>query len=136
MRKTIMTLVAALAVAFTISSPASAGGKHHNPNKPLIITGAVVGTLVGLGLYDGWFSASTTAQAGAFARSSAGAATGGFLAGVATIAILHAATTPCQGFHALFQGAGCRNGKPIHARTYHRGHRHHHGPLHVLFWWL
>jgi hypothetical protein len=133
MRKTILTLVAALAVAFTISSPASAGGKHQNPNKPLIITGAVVGTLVGLGLYDGWFSASTTAQAGAFARSGAGAATGGFLAGVATIAILHAATTPCQGFHALFQGAGCRNGKPIHAKRH--VHRHH-GPLHVLFWWL
>jgi hypothetical protein len=132
MRKMILTLVAVLAVAFTISSPANAGGKRHNPNKPLIVTGVVVGTLVGLGLYDGWFSASTTAQAGAFARSSTGAATGGFLAGVATVALVHAATTPCQGFHALFQGAGCRNGKPIHAKR----HVHHRGPLHVLFWWL
>lgn len=136
MRKTILTLVAALAVAFTLSSPADAGGKRHNPNKPLIVTGVVVGTLVGIGLYEGWFSNSTLQSAGAFARSGTGAATGGFLAGVATIAILHAATTPCQGFHALFQGAGCRNGKPIHARHYHRGHGHHHGPLHVLFWWL
>lgn len=133
MRKMILTLVAALAVAFTVSSPADAGGKRHNPNKPLIITGAVVGTLVGIGLYDGWFSASTTQSAGAFARSGAGAATGGFIAGVATVALIHAATTPCQGFHALFQGAGCRNGKPIHAKR----HVHHHrGPLHVLFWWL
>lgn len=133
MRKTILTLVAALAVAFTISSPASAGGiLKNNPNKPLIVTGAVVGTLVGIGLYEGWFSASTNAQLGVFARTGAGAATGGFIAGVATVALIHAATTPCQGFHAIFQGAGCRNGKPIHAKR----HVHHRGPLHVLFWWL
>lgn len=114
MRKTILTLVAALAVAFTVSSPANAGGilKKH-PHKPLILTGAVVGTLVGIGLYDGWFSASTTAQAGAFARSGAGAATGGFIAGVATVALIHAVTTPCTGFHAIFQGAGCKNGRYV-----------------------
>jgi len=113
MRKTILTLVAALAVAFTISSPASAGGKHKHPHKPLIITGAVVGTLVGIGLYDGWFSASTTQSVGQLARSGAGAATGGFLAGVATVALIHAATTPCSGFHAIFQGAGCKNGRYV-----------------------
>jgi hypothetical protein len=133
MRKMILTLVAVLAVAFTISSPANAGGiLKKNPNKPLIVTGVVVGTLVGIGLYDGWFSASTTAQAGAFARSATGAATGGFLAGVATVAIVHAATTPCQGFHALFQGAGCRNGKPIYVKR----QAQYRGPLNVLFWWL
>lgn len=133
MRKTILTIVAALAVAFTVSSPASAGGKHrHNPNKPIIVTGAVVGTLIGIGLYDGWFSASTTQSVGQLARSGAGAATGGFLAGVATVALLHAATTPCQGFAAILGQSGCRNGKPIHAKR----HVHHHGPLHVLFWWL
>ena len=132
MRKIILTLVAALAVAFTVSSPADAGGgKRHNPNKPLIVTGAVVGTLIGIGLYDGWFSASTTQAAGAFARSGTGAATGGFIAGVATVALLHAATTKCQGFHALFQGKGCKNGKPVYAKR----HVHHRGPLHMLFWW-
>lgn len=124
MRKTILTLVAALAVAFTVSSPASAGGilKKH-PHKPLILTGAVVGTLVGIGLYEGWFSASTTQAAGAFARSATGAATGGFIAGVATIATIHALTTPCTGFHALFGGSGCKNGRYV-------------GPKRATFlWW-
>jgi hypothetical protein len=112
MRKTIMTLVAALAVAFTISSPASAGGKHH-PHKATLVTGAVVGTLVGVGLYEGWFSASTTAQAGTLASTTGGAITAGFVAGVATVALIHAATTPCTGFHAIFQGAGCKNGRYV-----------------------
>lgn len=112
MRKTIMTLVAAIAVAFTISSPASAGSKHH-PHKPTIIAGAVVGTLVGIGLYDGWFGASNSLTAGTIARSSAGAATAGLLAGIATVATIHALTTPCQGFHAIFQGKGCKNGRYV-----------------------
>ncbi len=115
-----------------VLAPADAGGgKRHNPTKPWIVPGAVVGTLVGIGLYDGWFSASTTQAAGAFARSGTGAATGGFIAGVATVALLHAATTKCQGFHALFQGKGCKNGKPVYAKR----HVHHRGPLHMLFWW-
>jgi len=114
MRKTILTLVAALAVAFTISSPASAGGKHH-PHKPTIIAGAVVGTLVGIGLYEGWFVSNNVAT-GAIATTTTGAVTGGFIAGVATVAMIHAATTPCQGFHAIFQGAGCKNGKYVGKR--------------------
>lgn len=123
MRKTILTLVAALAVAFTVSSPASAGFKHKHPHKPTIVAGAVVGTLVGIGLYEGWFSASTTQAAGAFARSAAGAATGGFIAGVATVATIHAVTTPCTGFHAIFQGKGCKNGRYV-------------GPKRAAFlWW-
>ncbi len=122
MRKTILTLVAVLAVAFTVSSPANAGGilKKH-PHKPLIVTGAVVGTLVGIGLYEGWFSNSI--QANTIANSGAGAATAGFIAGVATITTIHALTTPCMGFHALFQGKGCKNGKYV-------------GPKRAAFlWW-
>jgi high-affinity Fe2+/Pb2+ permease len=122
MRKTILTLVAVLAVAFTVSSPANAGGilKKH-PHKPLIVTGVVVGTLVGIGLYEGWFSNSI--QANTIANSGAGAATAGFIAGVATIATIHALTTPCTGFHALFQGKGCKNGKYV-------------GPKRAAFlWW-
>jgi hypothetical protein len=131
MRKTIMTLVAALAVAFTLSSPASAGKNH--PQKPTIIAGVVVGTLVGIGLYEGWFGASNTFTAKALGHTTAGAATGGFIAGVATVALIHAATTPCQGFHAIFGGRGCKNGKYVHAR--HHRHHHHHGLFHGLFWW-
>ncbi len=112
MRKIVLTLVAVLAVAFTISSPANAGGKR-NPHKPTIVAGVVVGTLVGIGLHDGWFGRNSSLVNGTLARSTMGAVTGGFIAGVATIAMIHALTTPCQGFHALFQGAGCRNGKYI-----------------------
>jgi hypothetical protein len=112
MRKTILTLVAALAVAFTISSPASAGGLKHHPHKATIVAGAVVGTLVGIGLYEGWF-ATNSLTTSSLATSSAGAATGGFIAGVATVAMIHAATTPCTGFHAIFQGKGCKNGRYV-----------------------
>jgi hypothetical protein len=123
MRKTIMTLVAALAVAFTLSSPADAGSRHKHPHKATIITGAVVGTLVGFGLYEGWFGTSSSLTTGTLASSTAGAATGGFIAGVATVALIHASTTPCSGFHAIFQGAGCKNGKYIGK------HRH------TFLWW-
>jgi len=113
MRKTILTLVAAVAVAFSVSSPASAG-KHHNLLKnPTVVVGAVVGTLVGIGLYEGWFGTTNSLTAGTIANSTAGAATGGFIAGVATITMIHALTTPCQGFHALFGGSGCKNGRYV-----------------------
>lgn len=112
MRKMIMTLVAVLAVAFTISSPANAGGKH-NPHKPTIVAGAIVGAVVGFGLHNSWFGGSSSLVNGTLATSTAGAATGGFIAGVATVAMIHALTTPCQGFHAIFRGAGCKNGKYV-----------------------
>jgi hypothetical protein len=111
MRKIIMTLLAAVAVAFTLSSPASAGGKHH-PHKATIIAGAVVGTVVGIGLHEGWWT-STAASRTVFATST-GAATGGFIAGVATVALIHAATTPCQGFQAMMMmSKGCKDGKYV-----------------------
>lgn len=114
MRKTILSLVAALAVAFTVSSPASAGGKYRNQlQNPTIVAGAVVGTLVGIGLYEGWFGTANSFTAGTLARSATGAATGGLLAGIATVATIHALTTPCQGFHAVFGGSGCKNGKYV-----------------------
>ncbi len=114
MRKTILSLVAALAVAFSVSSPANAGSKHYNQlQNPTVIVGAVVGTLVGLGLYDGWFGTTNAVTRGTIAHSTAGAAAGGLLAGIATVAMIHALTTPCQGFHALLGGSGCRNGKYV-----------------------
>lgn len=111
MRKMIMTLVAVLAVAFTVSSPANAGGKYH-PNKPTIVAGVVVGTLVGVGLYEGWFASNALTNS-TLATTGAGAATAGFLAGVATVTTIHAVTTPCTGFHAIFGGAGCKNGRYV-----------------------
>lgn len=114
MRKTIMTLVAALAVAFTISSPANAGGRHkHNPHKATIIAGVVVGTIVGIGLYEGSSFLGSSLTTSTLAGSTGGAVAGGLIAGVATVALIHAATTPCQGFHAIFQGKGCKGGKYV-----------------------
>ncbi len=74
------------------------------------MVGAGVGTAVGFGLYEGWFGTSNSLTSGTLANSAAGAATGGFIAGVATVALIHAATTPCQGFAAIFGQSGCRNG--------------------------
>jgi hypothetical protein len=111
MRKTILGLLAAVVVAFAASSPADAGHKRHHVlhNKPIVV-GAVVGTLVGIGLYEGWLGNSVLATS---LTSTGGAITGGFVAGVGTAALLHAATTPCVGFHALLAGKGCKNGKYI-----------------------
>lgn len=125
MRKTLIALSAAAALA-TAASPALANPRHHHHHyhhhnawvAPGV--GAVTGTVVGVGLYHGWFGASTTAAAGSLATSTAGAATAGGIAGVGTVALLHAATTKCQGFHALFGGSGCVNGQYVGDRMAYR----------------
>ncbi len=117
MRKLILALLAAVVVAFTASSPADAGHKrhHHFLHKKPVVIGAVVGTIVGIGLYEGWVGNSVLATS---LTSTGGAITGGFVAGVATAALIHAATTPCTGFHALFGGKGCKGGKYIGRHKY------------------
>ena len=116
MRKTFFGLLAAVVVAFTATSPADAGHKrHHHLYKKPIVIGAVVGTVVGIGLYEGWFGNTVTATG---LGTTGGAITGGFVAGVATAALIHAATTPCTGFHALFGGKGCKGGKYIGRHKY------------------
>ncbi|MDB5602345.1 MAG: hypothetical protein JWN71_4389 [Xanthobacteraceae bacterium] len=116
MRKTILMLTAASAVALA-SMPASAQSYRSNPNYVAPVAGAAVGTAVGVGIYNGWFG-STIAGA-ALPTTVAGAAVGGGLAGVGTVALIHAATTPCTGFQAVFSpfnpsaGAGCVNGEYV-----------------------
>ncbi len=113
MRKTFFGLLAAVVVAMSISSPADAGHKRHHHylhNKPVVI-GAVVGTLVGIGLHEGWVGNSLIATR--LGATTGGAITGGFVAGVAVATLIHAATTPCTGFHALFGGKGCKSGKYV-----------------------
>jgi hypothetical protein len=109
MRKTFFGLLAAVAVALTISSPADAGFKRHKVNKP-VVAGVIVGTVVAVGLYVGWFGSASLATA---SSSAAGAATIGAVAGIGTVALVHAAITPCTGFHALLGGKGCKNGKYV-----------------------
>lgn len=123
MRKTLIVLSAATALTATAASPALANPRHHHHHDHTWVApgvGAATGTLVGVGLYHGWFGASTTAAAGSLAASTAGAATAGGIAGAGTVALLHAATTKCQGLHALFGGSGCVNGQYVGERVAYR----------------
>jgi hypothetical protein len=108
MRRGLFGILAAAAVALAVASPAHAGHKHRHVAKPVVI-GAVAGTVFGVGLYEGWWGTTFTANA----ASTGGSIAGGFIVGVATVAMIHAATTPCTGFHALFAGKGCKNGKYV-----------------------
>jgi len=116
MRKTLIALSAAAALAATAAAPVAANPRHHHHHHNAWLAPAVgvgVGTAVGFGLYEGWFGASNSLTTGALANTATGAATGGFIAGVATVALIHAATTPCQGFAAIFGASGCRNGQYV-----------------------
>lgn len=119
MRKIIPALTLAAVAAAALITPASAELDTVNPNygnyyAPVAVAGgAVVGTAVGVGLYNGWYGS------GAFATS-AGATAGtavavGGVAGVGTIALIDAAVQPCRGFHAMFllNRDECANGQPI-----------------------
>ena len=109
MRKTLLVATAVATVA--LATPASARPDYPQaPADPAApIAGAAVGTAVGVGVYNGWFG-STLAGA-ALPTSTAGAVAFGGVAGIGTIALIHAATTPCRGFHALFNMGGCVNGQ-------------------------
>jgi hypothetical protein len=108
MRKKLLILSAALTVALT--APAVAQEQTYvNPAGPAV-TGAVVGTVAGVGLYNGWWGHSATVAA--FPTSAAGAAAAGGVIGIGTAVMLDAALEPCRGFAALF-GANkdhCVNG--------------------------
>jgi hypothetical protein len=121
MRKTLIALSAAAALTATAASPVLANQHHRHHHNAWVApaVGAGVGTVVGFGLYEGWFgtNALTTST---LANSAAGAATGGFIAGVGTVALIHAATTPCQGFAAIFGASGCANGQYVGDRVVRR----------------
>jgi hypothetical protein len=111
MRKILLALSLAAATAF---STAASAQYYDNRHAATVGAGAVTGTVVGLGLSEGWWGHT------ALPSTVAGAAATGFVAGVGTVALIHAATTPCQGFHALFSGfltspAGCQNGQWVGA---------------------
>lgn len=115
MRKTLIALTAAAALAGSAVSPALANQwqhRHHQNNAWVApATGVATGTVVGVGLSQGWWGGSTLATT--FGSTTGGAFAGGILAGAGTIALIHAVTTPCTGFHALFGGSGCVNGQYV-----------------------
>jgi hypothetical protein len=118
MRKMLFALSAIAAVA--VASPASAQGVHPAVRYVAPVAGAAAGTTVALGLYNGWW----TNSAGLPATAAGAAATGG-LAAIGTVALIHAATTPCQGFQAFFGGLIPNDcAMPAPARVRHVAVRH------------
>jgi hypothetical protein len=122
MRKTLM----AVAAVSMLSTPALAASDvivygDYNPAAPAeVATGAVAGTVVGVGISEGWFGASgALGSSSAIAASTAGAATVGGIAGVGTVAALDAIVQPCRGFAAFFgvNKASCVNGHYVGQRT-------------------
>lgn len=108
MRKTILA-VAAIAA---LSTPAFA-----EPNRAVgaaeVGTGAVVGTVAGVGVYNTWWGA--TAGGVLLPTTAAGAVATGGVAGIGTVALIDSVIQPCRGFHAVF-GANkdsCVNGQYV-----------------------
>jgi hypothetical protein len=112
MRKTLQILSVAAAAAFAtpaLAQPYSGYGYA----APVLGAGAVVGTVVGVGTYNGWWG-STVADT-ALPTTAAGSAAVGLVAGIGTITMIDAFVQPCRGFQAMFmvnQGA-CENGEYV-----------------------
>ena len=62
--------------------------------------GAIGGTVVGVGVYNGWYGAAAAGTE--LPTTAAGAAAVGGVAGVGAVALIDAAVQPCRGFHAIF----------------------------------
>jgi len=100
MRKTLSLLAIAAATAFATSAYAESYDlAQTTPAGPAMVTGAVAGTVVGLGVSEGWFGATAGA---ALPATAAGAAAVGGVAGVGAVAAIDSVVEPCRGFQALF----------------------------------
>jgi hypothetical protein len=126
MRTKILLLSAVAAVV--LATPAMAKPYHHphHAKYAVPVVSAVVGTAVGVGIYNGWFG--STIGGAALPSTALGAAAGGFIAGVGTAALIHATFTPCTGFQAVFSpffpqnAQGCVNGEYVGHKGYHKRH--------------
>jgi hypothetical protein len=99
MRKTTLMAIAAAGVLLSTSAFAAQPYRGDYYGPVVAGTGAVVGTVAGVGTFNGWWGSSAAA---ALPASAAGAWAIGGLAGVGTVALIDAAVQPCDGFHALF----------------------------------
>ena len=122
MRTTLLVLSAAAVVAASL--PATARERivvrpapqayYVEPNTAAAATtGVIAGTAAGVAISQGAIGGTLGA---ALPASAIGAAAVGGVAGIGAGAMMHAATTPCQGFHALYgnfltSGQGCVNGR-------------------------
>lgn len=108
MRKIIPCLALAAAMAMTTSAFAEPPEVNPNYTGTEMLAGAAVGTAVGVGLYEGWYTGATAA---ALPATAVGAAAVGGVAGIGTIALLDAFTQPCRGFGVFVHREGCVNGE-------------------------
>lgn len=111
MRKTICALSAAAAVL--AAAPAFAQQQQYPYPYAAPAAGVVAGTVVGLGVSEGWWGA--TVAGAALPTTTAGAAAVGGVVGVGTIAAIDAFTQPCRGVAALFDinHGACVNGQYV-----------------------
>jgi len=102
MRKSLPILTLAAAVTFATSALAQDDRYPTEPVSaaPAVATGAAVGTVAGVGAFNGWWGA--TAAGAALPTTVAGSAALGGVAGVGTVALIDAAVEPCRGFAAIF----------------------------------
>lgn len=120
MRKTLLALSLTAATAVALATPSVAQERYHHPSAAPVV-GIATGTVVGVGLYNGWWTSASTATA---ASSVAGSAAIGGIAGVGTVAAIDAVASPCRGFHALFGGSGCVNGEYVGHQAMYGPRRH------------
>jgi hypothetical protein len=114
MRKVLSILVVAAATAIAMPASTQAAPVYPNTAAPAAVTaGAVTGTVVGLGVSEGWWGATVAGTA--LPTSVAGAAAVGGVAGIGTVALIDAFTQPCRGFAALFDvnSGACVNGQYV-----------------------
>jgi hypothetical protein len=127
MRKALCA-VFAVTLAAALATPALAAPRQPDSVAPA--AGVVGGTVVGLGLTEGWWGASPAIAGTALPATTAGAAAVGGVAGIGGVALVDAAIQPCAGFHAMFllneQYCARLNARRL-ARaehvSYHRGRR-------------
>ena len=116
MLKSMKALSIAAVTATVLATPAMARmDQPYHPNTAgrEVATGAVVGTVAGVGLYNGWWGSSVAATSlGATVGASVAA---GGVAGIGTIALIDALVQPCRGFHAIFgmNKGVCVNGEYV-----------------------
>jgi hypothetical protein len=110
MRKVLPMLAVAAAV---VATPAFAAHENRAVQGAEVGAGVVGGTVVGLGVSEGWWGA--TAAGAALPATAAGAAAVGGVAGVGGIALLDAVFQPCRGFQALLtiSHGQCANGEYV-----------------------
>ncbi len=121
MRKILCVL--SLAATAALATPALAQPvDYYTPDTAALATGAAVGTVAGVGLYNGWWGNSTFVAS--LPTTAAGAAVAGGVAGVGTVVLIDAIFQPCRGFHALLglNHGACADGEYVGdaARPRHR----------------